>query len=47
MQQSKLAKIFNVQEKKVSTGIELPGFVVSSMGVTATWNKAEPSNYGN
>ena len=28
-------------------GIELPGFVVSSIGVTATWIKAEQLSYGN
>ena len=46
-QYSKLAKIFSLQKKQVSTVIELPGFVVSSMGVTATWNKAEPPSCGN
>ena len=33
--------------KQVSTVIELPGFVVSIMGVTATWNDVESSSYGN
>ena len=33
--QTKLVKVFYAQEKQVSTGIELQGFVVSNMGVTA------------
>ena len=44
---TKLAKIFYSQEKQISTGIELPGFVVSSMGVAVICNKAELLSYGN
>ena len=44
---TKLAKIFYLQEKQISTGIELPGFVVSSMGVAVICNKAELSSYVN
>ena len=35
------------KKEQVSVGIKLPGFVISSMAVTVTWNEAEPSSYGN